>query len=671
MTKRIIGIFLALLMLVPMFSFMSSAADEVISVGKKYTLEYSTPIDNAYPKLAYKSEKKLTDGARATQASYSDSAFLKLYRGTSVAVTIDLESVMAVNAVSIGQLQQKTAGIICSRYLEVYVSEDGENYGFAGRTENRLLATDGTARCVTLKATLDKTYKARYVRAVFSSDIFTYVDEVSVFGGSDISSAESAPKYESDDKNEFVCNLDEIKSMCLMYIASYYSTDMIKPYFAYIDANGKATDVMFDSLLFLGMPETAASDGYMRQADMQSFVSKVMSPDFNMGALNTVVGQLKSELGLPEDYKYPVFLSVPFVGYFTDAFGEIDGVSISASTLENRSKIVKWYIDYAEQAYQASNFTNLELRGFYWFAEGINHQLSTHESELVKYFNDYTHEKGYKTMWIPYYSSAGIDEAMDLGFDSVTMQSGLAFGGGEETGKPNAEVCKDAAQAAKRLGLSGIEFEVDIYRDDYAKNLAKYVSAAYGAGVMENGMITMYQSGTHLYNSANNMGTTREIYELTYNFISGNYKEAAPVIKEGATLTMKVESFANGRLEVSDADNKKSELKIAHIEKPEGLYFFAEGNGYFEAQSYDCQPGTYTARLSVTDGNNVSNTVEITIIVEPADETEESDASSDPAGGDNNGGNTLMIILIAVGAVLVIGAVVAVLKIRSSKKDKN
>ncbi len=668
MTKRILGFLLALLMLVPLLGSAVSAADDVISVGKKYTLEYSTPTANAYPKQAYKQERALTDGKIAQQASYSDTAFVKLYRGTSVSVTIDLESVMAVNAVSLGQLQSKSAGIICSRYLEVYVSEDGENYGFAGRTENALLATDSASKRVVIKATLDKTYKARYVRAVFSSDIFTYTDEISVHGGSDLSGAETAPKYESKDKNAYAGDIDGIKSICLMYIASQYTTQMMKPYFAYVDASGKATDTMFDALLFLGMPETSSSDGYMRQADMKNFVAKTMTADRNMGALNTVVGELKSELGLADDYKYPVFFSVPFVGYYHDAFGEIDGASISSNSLDSRSKIVKWYIDYAEQQFAASGFDNLELKGFYWFAEAINHQLTTHESKLVEYFNKYSHEKGYKTMWIPYYSSVGIDEAMDLGFDSVTMQSGYAFDGSSEVGQAEPEVCNDAAAVAKKLGLNGIEFEVDVGKSEYAKRFAKYVSAAYGAGIMEDGMITMYQVGDNLYRSATQSGVGREIYELTYKFISGQYKEAAPVIKEGATLVMKVESFANGRLEITDEDNKKSELKIANIEKPEGLYFFAEGNGYFEAQSYGCQPGTYTARLSVTDGNNVSNTVEITVIVEPAEGTEVSDASSDNSGDEGNG-NLLMIILIAVGALIVVAAAVfAVIKIRSSKK---
>ena len=73
---------------------------------------------------------------------------------------------------------------------------------------------------------------------------------------------------------------------------------------------------MFDAMLFLGMPVTSSADGFMRQNDMKSFVSVAMGANNNMGALNTVVGQLKSELGLADDFKYPVFFSVSINGIF-------------------------------------------------------------------------------------------------------------------------------------------------------------------------------------------------------------------------------------------------------------------------------------------------------------------------------------------------------------------
>ncbi len=669
--KRILAAVVSLLLLVPLFVTFAQAEDGIISVGKKYTVEYATPIENAYPNKAYKKEKQLTDGEKAKQATYNDKAFVELYRGTAVSVTIDLESVMAVSSVVIGELQNKGAGIICSRYLEVYVSENGTDFGFAGRVDNSLLATDTAAKRVELKAVLDKPYKARYVRAVFSSDIFTYVDEISVYGSEDISSAASAEPVTVEDKG-ISGDIDGIKSICLMYESGNYSAEMLKPYVAYVDASGKVTDEMFDSLLFLGMPKSSANDGTTRMVDMQNYVQSILSPDRHIGALNTVIGELKSELGWEDDYKYPIFISVPYPQIYAGAFGEIDGKTVGSNSLESRSAIVKWYIDYLESEYSARGFDNLELKGLYWFEEGINYHLSAYEEKLIAYFNEYAHEKGYKTMWIPYYSSAGIDVAKELGFDSVTMQTGYAFDGSDEVGQAKAEVCKDAADTIKKFGLNGMEFELDVNKTEYAKRFAKYVSAAYGAGIMENGMITMYQVGDNLYRCATG-SASREVYDLTHSYISGEYFECAPVIKEeSATITLEVDSFANARLTVTDDDTPKNALKIAKINKPdvEGLYFGAEGNGYYEVQTFGCAPGTYKASFSVTDGTSVSNTVDITIVV-TAKAGSESVSTDESQSDSDSKSNTLVIVLICVGVLVLAAAVFAVLKIRSSKKDKN
>ena len=662
--KRIAASLIAILTLVPIIAtaLPVAAADDVISLGKSYTVEYSTPIDNTYPSLKYTEETSLTDGVTAKAAS-NDPNWLKLYRGTEAIVTIDLESVMSVSAVVLTELQMKSAGIYCSRYLDIYVSENGTDYGFVGRSENPALITNTGTQRVTLKAVFDQSYKARYVRAVFTSDVFTYVDEIQVLGSSDASGAASADITEEKAK-DYSGDLDGIKSICLMYASSQYTADMIKPYFAYVEKSGEVKNAMFDSLLFLGMPSRSGEGGKVLKNDMIAFANDIFAEGRHIDALNTVVGEYKDDLGYAEDYKYPIFISVPFPELHDLEFGEINGNTVIPNTLETRTEIVKWYVDYIEQRFNESSLDNLELKGYYWFEESINRSISTHEEELVAAFNDYVHEKGYKTMWIPYFSSSGVDEAKDLGFDSVTMQSGYAFGGGSETGEPNEKSVIDAVEAAKKYGLNGLELEVDLTKDDYAKKLKRYISAAYNAGLQEKGMVTMYQVGDNLYRSATSNGITREIYELTYKYISGQYTECAPVIKEGATVTVKVDSYAMGELEIIDEDSKKAELKIANIEKPEGIFFAAEGNGFFEVQTYGAEPGTYVARLSVTDGLSESNTVEITIIVEGAEAPESSEPSD---GGEEKGNCTVIIVVIAVVAVAAIAAA-AVLILKKKRK---
>lgn len=676
MIKRFLSVLFALLLTFSLSAFTVNAADGVISVGKSYTVEYYTPVKDAFPKKAYKKENKLTDGKTAKSNSMGDSAWTEFYRGTAVEVTIDLGEVMAVTEATLGELQYRSAGIWCSRYLEIYVSENGTDFGLVGKTVNENLITQTQQKRVEFKVTLDKAYKARYVRAVFSSDVFTYVDEITVYGGKDVSGAVSAEKTVIPEK-EIGGDIDGINSICLMYTATNYTPETIKPYFAYVDKNGKVVDTMFDAMLFLGMPITSSADGYMRQADMKSFVSVAMGANTNMGALNTVVGQLKGELGLEDDFKYPIFFSVPNIGIYSGAFGEIGGKTVSSSSLDERTAIVEWYIDYVEEQFDAAGFENLTIKGFYWFAESIDYARSVNESELVKSFNDYSHEKGYKTMWIPFYSAAGIDEAKDLGFDSVTMQSGHAFEGGEEVGTPTAQACKDAAATVKRFGLNGLEFEVDCYVKDYAKRFEKYVNAAYGAGLIDNGMITMYQVGDHLYHSSK--GTfSRSVYDLTYEFISGKYTEYAPVIEGDITVTVKAGDYARGKFTVKDEDTSLANLEVINLSKIDGLYIEAYGNGRINVEAAKAVPGTYETTLAVTDGTNVSNTIKVTIIVEPADGegsvsdseglTAESENSDGESTGDSDSGSLLWIVIAAGAAVVVAAVAVILIKFRSSKK---
>lgn len=671
MIKKALSAVIAVLLLVPFFSFAVNAADGVISVGKSYTVEYYTPVADAFPKKAYKEEKKLTDGKVAKTNTMSDSAWTEFYRGTAVQVTVDLGEVMAVSGATLGEFQYRQAGIWCSRYLEIYVSENGTDFGLVGRTENKSLITQTQQKRVEFKLTLDKTYKARYVRAVFSSDVFTYVDELSIYGSSDVSGAVSVEKTVIPEK-EIAGDIDGIKSICLMYTATNYTPDVIKPYFAYIDKTGKAVDTMFDSMLFLGMPVTSSSDGFMRQNDMKSFVSVALGANTNISALDTVVGEMKGELGLGDDFKYPIFFSVPNIGIYSDSFGEIDGKNVSSNSLSERSDIVKWYIDYVEEQFNAREFENVTLKGFYWFSESIDYALSTYESDLVAYFNDYSHGKGYKTMWIPFYSAAGIDEAKDLGFDSVTMQSGHAFEGGAEVGTPTAQACKDAATTVKRFGLNGLEFEVDCNVKEYSKRFEKYVSAAYGAGLMEKGMITMYQVGDHLYRSSK--GTyNRGVYDLTYEFISGQYTECAPVIEGDITITVTAGDYVRGKFVVKDEDTNAANLEVINLQKIEGLYIEAYGNGRINIEAAKATPGTYETTLAVTDGSNVSNTIKVTIIVVAPEGEETTDSSeqtenSDPVGTDESDG-MLFVILLTVG-IVVVAAVIAfvIVKVRSSKR---
>ena len=57
-------------------------------------------------------------------------------------------------------------------------------------------------------------------------------------------------------------------------------------------------------------------------------------------------------------------------------------------------------IDNNITAFKNKNYTKLNLIGFYWNPESVNNSNST--VSMIVEFNNYVHNKGYKTIWIPY-----------------------------------------------------------------------------------------------------------------------------------------------------------------------------------------------------------------------------------------------------------------------------
>ena len=138
---------------------------------------------------------------------------------------------------------------------------------------------------------------------------------------------------------------------------------------------------------------------------------------------------------------------------------------------------------------------------------------------------------------------------------------------------------------------------------------------------------------------------------------------------EGAELTVAAESFGKGRFNVTDEDTPVGQLRVAEIEKPEGIYISVSGDGIFTVETYGSKPGTYITRFSVTDGYNISNTAEITIIVQGGEDDESKDASSSDAasGAEEKSGGFPVWLIIAGAAIILVAAAVFIIFRRSAK----
>ncbi len=640
--KRIAATALLAVMIMSILSFPASGENDVISVGASYTVAPESPVENAFPNLANKDDgKSLTDGKKGANES-SDKSYIHFYRGTYYCATIDLGAEMAVSGVNVGQFQVVGAGIHFSRRIYMYVSSDGENFTEVGSYENDNIIRDGGNTRKEFEVKADATYKARYVRVRFSSDVYCYVDEISVLGSKDVPADAKNPENPYKVENVgFKGAVDGINHICLIYTGEYYmdntsnigkvTQEQFTPYLCYVDNSGKPTDMMFEGLLFLPLQPISSSENANMphsfgkktgwEAYLDATIGKTGTEICNLAALNAEVAAKRDTLGLDKDYKYPVYIAVPYVEPSNIVFGEINGENVTPSSVEARNTIVDWYVDLVIEKFNNAGFDNLKLNGFYWYSETILYKHGDSDIQTIKHFNEYAQNKGYSTTWIPYYCAPGFERAVELGFSAAVLQTGHAFKRAEnsETGDSKPASCDDAAAQAEKHGL-GIEVEVSGLDEDGYKRYYKYLQASYAAGHMEDGLFMYYQNGgPGAYYSASKAAAgslPRRAYDITYQFIKGTFSSQAPTLADGYTIVVKKDSKTSGTLPIIDKDSAKGELSVINASKPESFKMLLEGSGFFVINTKDSDfVGDAEISFNITDGFNTSDKVTVKIKV--------------------------------------------------------
>ena len=231
-----------------------------------------------------------------------------------------------------------------------------------------------------------------------------------------------------------------------------------KPLVGYYDTEGTLRDTFFDTFLFLPCVTSTPSGGKTYRdnenpanlSDWRMFIDDVFLDGYNIDALNEAVGEMKATLGASyTDYKARVFLSCMYPVKTQTQFGDLngDGVSEDFTRLADRLAAIEWMLDEQLDRFEAGGYEHLELVGFYWFEEDFAGG-DPHELELVTHFNDYAHEAGLKTIWIPYNGAQGYDRWAEFGFDVACYQPNYMFNA-NTTESLLTYTCK----AAERLGM--------------------------------------------------------------------------------------------------------------------------------------------------------------------------------------------------------------------------
>ncbi len=543
-----------------------SALEEVnLSVGKPYT-RIAAYVNPTYPDT---DNKELTDGFTGSTNFYSSAWTGTYHRHTNSGntydeyplydVTIDLEGVKSITSVKANFLRHVDAAIYLPWSYKVWASVDGVNwmklsflqikkwnvptdiYTFGWQVPENACGK-GTDYVTT-------PVKARYVRFVFETyQAHNFIDEITVMGYDGVVS-DAVDPYNTEKLEGEIRLADEtvgnFHDMVLIYSRDW-TTERLKPYLTYVDAEGNSKDTLFDAFCLLKLSSNDGSNLASYKSDMTisdwtEYIAEIFdAEDADVKVLNETAKQASIDLNMP-DYKANLVIMIPFPTAQATSFGTLNGRSLDLSVEADWQYLIDWYLEEIETKFNNGNYEYLDFKGFYWVNE------SPDEQEKITYFTDKVREMGYKSYWIPFFHSVGFFWNEDLGFDAVTLQPSHYFGENSSSslGGGGTTIIDTVARLGA-YGNFGVEMELDYYlSSDLTKyNLfLDYLNSAANMGFQGPGYYrNWYEAGGAIWMLAEDTRPdVRKIYDNVYEVIKGSYKPRKHLTKfyEGNILAGK------------------------------------------------------------------------------------------------------------------------------------
>lgn len=577
------------------------------------------PGKDSYENNTSVSSTLMTDGKKSGSTDIHNGNFFKFSNGGGRVIIYDLEHISAVDKFTASFTQNLDWAVTAPSTIQVCISIDGSNWYEVG-----IMEKEGTASnaLYSYSLKLSGKVKARYVLFNFAVAAWAGCDEIEVFGTKSVSGASEPTKYENisllENKRKEPSEelLGGTKDLCLLYQKTdraYTAEDLI-PYLAYVDENGVQKDTMFDSFLFLFLGDFPVGGGQAHKNGTKAGWEWALEDAFkdgqNLKAMEEAAGQVKQNLGLAEDFKYKVSLTLYYPSLGVTNFGDVDGdgTSENLDNLKDRFKVMEWYIKKIRTTFDEQNFQNIELVGYYWFHEAI--EAEDHESvELLNKIADLVHKQNCEFFWIPYFTANGYDAWAQYGFDIAVMQPNYVF----ELGTPYSNV-SNCANLTKLYGM-GIEMEIcsdALTNINYFKKYMQYVAGGVEYGYMTDCVVMYYQGVTDFRdacNSKNLMG--RMVYDATYHFIKEDLKYKPDAI-EKISLTVSKDTPCNGKIDFTG--NKLRMLAIDEMPEHGTVTLCEDGSFTFYPEKGFTGEVTFTYTYSEYLG--WSDPCEVTITVQ-------------------------------------------------------
>jgi hypothetical protein len=325
-----------------------------------------------------------------------------------------------------------------------------------------------------------------------------------------------------------------MRHLCLLYHGQArrgpWTRETLRPYVACVDAEGKPTDWLFDSFLFIEFATDSRKQlHYFAKdkpqpdiADWQWLADAWFRPESGVAGLDACVADTGQTLGQP-DHKVGVMITLPCPPNEPTQFGALPGTdrALDFSKEEDRQAALRWYIDTVRKRFEDGHYAHLNLLGFYWTGESISEK----ESVLVRWTSQYLHAQTLKHFWIPYFTGQGAGEWRALGFDAMMLQPNYFFDNDGGIGRLGR-----AAQRAQRFGC-GVEMEFDgraLSSDAHAQRFWDYLDAGVAYGWMRNSLVGWYEGGGALGAFLKQPEKHRPMYDAVCQFVKGTYTPHQP-----------------------------------------------------------------------------------------------------------------------------------------------
>lgn len=511
----------------------------------------------------------LTDGKRAVKEDFADPAFFKFGGGEAREVIYDLGAIASVDGYGLSFLRQDNVGINDPFGVLFSLSEDGESWYDV--SVGVLPSEDGT-HFLREAYSLDRAYRARYVKFSFMVWPNAYCDELEVFGTKNAASA--SPLRDSGEdahpmqngyapRDTQTMGANDIVLLC--NYANYlekdgYTAEQLLPYVAYLDADGNIQGRMFDGFMFL--PSGGGENGGRFYADatfseIKVYYDHALQSGGDLDVLNDVMEQVNA--ALHTDDKAVVYIALAYPGKDV-LFGDVDGDGIddTLDTPAKRLAAVELQINYFLSEFNKKQLENVTFGGYYWIAEFM--RSDTEDTVLLRAVADVIHAKGLTFSWIPYFKAPGFDCWRQYGFDIACMQPNYMFH--NECGE---EYVFNTAIMTEKLGMCvEMELMASVLNDPfYFKRYMTYLTAGKTYGYMTDTVHFYYQEIYGYYDACYaEQPLGRMVYDYTHDFIAGTLN-TTPDCTSNVTVSASKTAPTVGTLNTADDPTITFELVLS------------------------------------------------------------------------------------------------------------